>query len=243
MDDGSDCHNIEMIYDLLLPDGLSVILNLHWDEQSPLRNLGDRHADLVSFRLRDCFLSENAGDVRALGQRVGGGFGKLPLSPGSVECIVLHHTLDPPPLPRFGRVASRTELMRLCKEMLAPGGVLAISSNNYWSVDRLRGALSSPAAHLPLDLVRSGLSLWGCRRLLRRAGFKVSEAFAVVPNTETPAAIISTQWEAAQVFYGRATPQMSNYMLHPTEFLVRLLNALNLRPYLEPAFFILARHD
>ena len=231
--------NVEMLYDLLLPNDLGVIVNLHWDEQPILRGLRDRHADLVSFRLEDHVFSGGAGNGREGRKRRGFGTGELPLPAGSAGCIVLHHILDAPPVAGLSRAACRRELMRLCKRILAPGGVLAISCRNRWSVERLRGFLSAQPPLFPPGMFRSGLSLWGCRRLLHRAGFKVSEAFAIVPSLESPAAIVSTRREAAQAFYGRGVPQTP----HWTVLLVRLLNALNVRSYLEPTFVVLARHD
>jgi hypothetical protein len=227
----------EVVYDLLLPDDINSVLIVHSAAQSPVQRLGNRHVKLASLRLGSEFL-EGPAEIGEGQRGLGVGFGTL----RSVECVVLHHTLDAPPVTALRRGVYRRRLIRSCKAVLAPAGLLAISCSNPWSADRVRGWLSGRLPEQASPITR-GISPWGCHQLLRCAEFELLETFAVVLKVATPAAIVSARREAAQVFYARAMGPVSSNMLRATMLPARWLNALNIRPYLESAFLVLARHD
>jgi SAM-dependent methyltransferase len=243
MNDISDVRNAGTLYNLLLPDALNIIVNLHWGEEPLVQRLGDGRTELTAFRLSDHLLGTQAGGARGSRRGLGCGIDGLPFAVGSIDCILLHHVLDDPRLPGSSRGRSRTAVMRFCKRLLAPGGVLAISFDNRWRVDRIRGALSRRSRRFGRDGRERGFSLGGCRRLLRRWDLTLAETYAVMPSLESPAAVVSTRDEAAKAFYERAMDQMLEGLPDWAEPPIRILHALNQLSYFEPAFIVLARND
>jgi hypothetical protein len=211
MNDGIVESEIGLIYSLLLPDQIQVALNLYWGEAPLLDKLAQSEVRLVPYRLRDELFGEGGPIVRELPdwQRVG-----VELGAQGAQCILLHHVLDNPAVTVAGRSACRSSVMRLCKEVLAPCGVVVIGFSNRWSVGRLRGAAYGAALHFGASTRKADLSLWRCRRLARRAGLRVGDAFAVIPSLERPTAMISTRGDAAKVFYSRGRTQLLDKLPH-----------------------------
>jgi hypothetical protein len=123
---------------------------------------------------------------------------------------------------------------------------IQVALNLYWGEAPLLDKLAQSdgaALHLGASTRKADLSLWRCRRLARRAGLRVGDAFAVIPSLERPTAMISTRGDAAKVFYSRGRTQLLDKLPHWARVPVRVLDALNARVYLEPTFVILAHHD
>jgi hypothetical protein len=243
MNDISEVRNAGTLYDLLLPDAIDVVVNLHWGEEPLVRRLGDRRVELVGCRLGDHLPGAQAGGARESRQGLRWAIDEPRFGAGSVDCILLHHVLDDPRVTGLSGRRSRTAVMRLCKRLLAPRGVLAMAFDNRWRVDRIRRAASGWSLRLGRDELEAGFSLGGCRRLLRRGGLTVAEAYAVMPSLESPAAMVSTRDDAAKAFYQRAMDQVLEGMPRWTEPPIRILHALNQLSYFEPAFIVLARND
>lgn len=243
MDAISDVRNAGTLYDLLLPGSLNIIVNLHWGDEPLVQRLGDRGGDLVACRLGDHLTDAQAGGSRESPQALGSGFDELPFPAGSLDCILLHHVLDDPLVTGPSRRRARAAVMSFCKKLLAPSGVLAISFDNRWRADRIRRAVSGRSPRFGQERPERGLSLGGCRRLLRGSGLTLAEAYAIMPNLERPAAVVSTREEAAKTFYQRAMDQMLEDIPYCAQPPIRILHALNQLSYFEPAFIVLARHD
>jgi hypothetical protein len=243
MNDISKIRNAGMLYDLLLPDTIDVVVNLHWGEEPLVQRLGDRRVELVACRLADHLPGAQAATTRKSRQGLCWGRDEPRFGAGSVECILLHHVLDDPRVTGLSRRRGRAAVMRLCKRLLAPRGVLAMSFDNRWRVDRIRRAVSGRPLRLERDEREAGFSLRGCRRLLRRGGLTVAEAYTVMPSLESPAAMVSTRDEAAKAFYQRAMDQVLEGMPRWAEPPIRILHALNQLSHFEPAFIVLARND
>jgi hypothetical protein len=238
MDNVSDVRNAGTLYDLVLPDALNIIVNLHWGEEPLVRKLSDRRAELVACRLGAPLPGAQAGRSRGSCRDLGCGIDEMLLAAGSVDCILLHRVLDDP-RGRRGRPA----VMRLCKRLLVPRGVLAISFDNRWRIDRIRQAVSRRSRRFGRDERQAGFSLGGCRRLLRRSALTLAEAYAVMPSLESPAAVVSTRDVAAKAFYERVMDQMLEGVPQWAEPPIRILHAFNQLSYFEPAFIVLARND
>jgi SAM-dependent methyltransferase len=243
MHDVFDVRNAGTLYDLLLPGALKVIANLHWGDEPLVQRFSDRPGELVACRLGDHLPEAQAGRSRGGRRALRSGFDELPFAAGSLDCVLLHRVLDDPRVIGRSRRKARTAVMRFCKKLLAPSGVLAISFDNRWRADRIRRAVSDWSPRFDRDGREPGLSLGGCRRLLRSSGLTLAEAYAVMPNLERPAAVVSTREEAAKAFYQRAMDQMLEGMPYWAEPPIRILHALNRLSYFQPAFIVLARHD
>jgi hypothetical protein len=176
MNDISEIRNAGTLYDLLLPDTIDVVVNLHLGEEPLVQRLGDRRVELIACRLGDYLPGAQAAATRKSRRGLRWGSDEPRFGAGSVECILLHHVLDDPRVTGFSRRRGRAAVMRLCKRLLAPRGVLAMSFDNCRRVDRIRRAVSGRPPRLEWDGGEAGFSLRGCRRLLRRGGLTLAEA-------------------------------------------------------------------
>ena len=243
MNDISEVRSAGTLYDLLLPDAIDVVVNLHWGEEPLVQRLGDRRVELVACRLGDHLPGAQASGACGGRQGLRRGIGEPRLAAGSVDCILLHHVLDDPRATGLSRHRGRAAVMRLCKRLLAPRGVLAMSFDNRWRLNRVRRAVSGWSRVRGRDGRAAGFSIGGCRRLLRRCDLTLAAAHAVTPSLESPAAMVSIRDEAAKAFYERAMDQMLGGMPPWAEPPIRVLHALNQLSYFEPAFIVLARND
>lgn len=234
-----------LLYDLILPEHILTVASLHWGCERVAYRLHRRYEHVISCLLNTPSSPGASEDVCApIPSPVECRHGDphtLPFGQGSMQCLLLHHTLEDVPGNRQQKKEYRAGLLRACKSVLAPDGVLAVASNNRWNSQELRKALRKSSSGNGGQRFGYGLSFWTCRRLLRRAGFLTFDAYAVIPNVDHPDAIISMQRTASSAYYGRIEFQTMAARPWWGKLSIKVLNALNVRSQLEPSFLILAR--
>ncbi len=235
--------NGAILYDLLLPNGVDTVVSVHWRGEPVLHRLRRPFARRIS-----CCLTERVEHSSArqwLGiEYVVARSAQLPFAPNSIDCVILHGTLDHGPRQKGRRagLALRLATLLAAKAALTPSGVLAVAVNNLWSLENLR---LSVGGLLPGKGEKSagqpGVSLWGCHHLLRKSGFRDAVTFAVTPDLDQPSKIISTQRSAAGAFYTRTLPMALAAGPYWARFARAAITVSHMQQYFESSYFILAR--
>ena len=234
-----------LLYDLFLPDGISNVGSIHWGCERVAHLLNRRYDDVISCRLtapigprsseEDCTPTSTTIETRC------GEPWSLPFAQASMQCLLLHNTLEEMPGNRRQKTEYRAALLRSCRSVLVHDGILMVASNNWLSADNLRDAFNNSSSNSGKEKNFGGLSLWCCHRGLRQAGFLHTESYAVIPDLDHPEVIISMLRVASSVYYERIKARTLAHRPYWSKLFIRLLGALNMRARLEPCYLILAR--
>ncbi len=234
-----------LLYDLFLPDGMSTVGSIHWGREKVAHLLNRRYDDVISCRLtapigpeyskEDCTPTSTTSETRC------GAPWSLPFAQASMQCLLLHNTLEEIPGNRRQKTEYRAALLRSCRSVLVHDGILMVASNNEFSADNLRDAFSNSSSKYDKEKNSRGLSLWRCHRGLRQAGFMHTESYAVIPDLDHPEVIISMLRVASSVYYERIKASTLAHRPYWSKLFIKLLDTLNMRARLEPSYLILAR--
>ncbi len=154
----------------------------------------------------------------------------LPFAPASLDCVVLHGTLD--------RWRGADTLLSAIRIALKPDGVVALTVANRFDPAHFRRPFGSTAGGNDVAPIGRRRSLWGYGRLLRRCGLSPTASFFILQNPgATPTRIISTSYTPSTTFFRH----QSSALTGPKRLLVLGLNAINLLPHVQSRFLILAR--
>lgn len=176
--------------------------------------------------------------------------GALPFPSGSFDLIILDGTLDR--LPRSGFTRANTDprlaLLRHVRDVLKPGGTLAMAVDNRLHMGRLRyvfAELLGYAHARPRRASRSrpsrSLTYWGYLRIARRAALAAHKIFAVVTDADGPTGLIANDAVAARHYF-RKEVEKSRYSMHTLRYWVlALLYVTRLFFYLEMRYLIILK--
>lgn len=219
-----------LAYDLLLPDSATAIANIHVGGAPILSDLRRADARVTSCRLIGDATPSEKGDPCEGNSELTSDGRSLPFPPESLDCVILHGTLD--------RWRDAPILLRAVRGALRPGGVVAIMVANRLDLMRLRRRLGSIRGSHDGTPAGPRRSLWSYRRLLRRSGLSPTASYVVVEDPAgAPVKIISTRYAPSTAFFGLEASKVA----HPKRLLMTALNAVNLLPHIQGRFLILAR--
>ena len=206
-----------LAYDLLLPKSATAIASIRVAGDAILsRPRRDDDVTMVWCRL--------AGDDRISGgesihpraspnHRATGR--SLPFAPASLDCVVLHGTLD--------RWRGADTLLSAIRIALKPDGVVALTVANRFDPAHFRRPFGSTAGGNDVAPIGRRRSLWGYGRLLRRCGLSPTASFFILQNPgATPTRIISTSYTPSTTFFRH----QSSALTGPKRLLVLGLNAI-----------------
>lgn len=218
-----------LAYDLLLPDSATSIASIRVAGDPVLAELPRDGVTMVSCRLtgdetlsRGIDRSEQSAEMTSDGR-------SLPFAPSSLDCVILHGTLD--------RWRDARSLLGAARTALGEGGIVALTAANRLDPAHLRRCLGLKGGVEGHPVV-TRRSLWGYHRLLRGCGLSPAASYFVLEDpTGTPKKIISTCYAPSTAFFrlelSAATGSKRLVMLG--------LNAVNLLPHAQGRFLILAR--
>ena len=154
----------------------------------------------------------------------------LPFPPASLDCVILHETLD--------HWRDAPILLTAIQTALKPGGTVAISVANGLAPAHLRQRLGSTGGESNRTSAGKPRSLWGYHRLLRACDLTPASSYFVLQKPDAPPSrIISTNYAPSTAFFSHQVATLTG----PKRLLVRGLNSLNLLPHVQSRFLILAR--
>jgi SAM-dependent methyltransferase len=200
-----------LAYDLLLPDSVTAIASIRVAGDPVLAPPRRDGVTMVS-----CRLTGDEAPFRGSAEMTSDGRA-LPFAPSSLDCVILHGTLD--------RWRDARGLLIAVRSALRPGGIVALSVANGLS-----------PIHWPPHPRRR--SLWGYHRLLRRCGLSPSASYFVLGDASgAPSRIISTRYAPSTAFFRLQSADLTG----AKRLLMLGLNAVNLLPHAQDRFLILAR--
>ena len=154
----------------------------------------------------------------------------LPFPSASLDCVILHGTLD--------HWQDARTLLAATRDALKTGGLVAISVANRFEPAQIRRRIrlvGRGAKEVPAGKPKS---LWGYRRLLRGCGLTPTASYFVLQKPgSAPSRIISTNDAPSMAFFSHQVATL----LGPKRLLMRGLNAVNLLPHAQSRFLILAQ--
>lgn len=219
-----------LAYDLLLPNSATAIASIGIAGGPVLAPLRRDDATMVW-----CQLTDHETPAIAAGSS-GGCAGMtssghtLPFPQASLDCAILHGTLD--------RWRDAPTLLNAVRIALKPGGMVAISVANGLEPAHLRRRLGLTRGGDDETPPGGKRSLWGYRRLLNGCGLSPTASYFVLQNPgAAPTRIISTAYAPSTAFFGH----LASTLTGPRRLLMRGLNAVNLLPHAQNRFLILAR--
>jgi SAM-dependent methyltransferase len=219
-----------LAYELLLPNRITSIASVGVAGKPALARIG-RDGTTMNW----CELKTESTPASSTGptkeRRIPACDGRsLPFPDGSLDCIVLHGTLD--------HWRDARTLLAATGQALAAGGIVAISVDNAFEPSRLKRRLGSGLGGFGKVTGGKLRSLRGYRRLLRGSGFEpIASYFVLQKPGAAPSRIISTTYAPSTAFFSHQIATLTG----PKRFLMRGLNALNLLPHVQSRFLILAR--
>lgn len=129
-------------------------------------------------------------------------------------------------------------IFEFCKRSLSPNGMLAVTWENRWSTQNIRRILRFRSKRGEKIETLNRHSYWSMRRKIQRVGFSVASTHAVFPDLKFPHRLIATARSCARLFYNQSGSQQYSKFRW---LVISLANLLNIRPYLEPGFVLVAR--
>ncbi len=154
----------------------------------------------------------------------------LPFAPASLDCVVLHGTLD--------RWRDAQALLSAIRIVLEPGGVVALTVANRLDPAHFRRRLGLTGGGIEEKPFGRRRSLWGYGRLLRGCGLSPTASYFVQQDPgAAPTRIVSTWYAPSTTFFRH----LSSSLTGPRRLLMLGLNAVNLLPHAQSRFLILAR--
>ncbi len=219
-----------LAYELLLPRSATAIASIRIAGDPVLSRLRRDDATMVWCRLTgDETPSERIDSSEGNAELTSDGR-SLPFAPASLDCVVLHGTLD--------RWRNAQALLCAIRIVLKPDGVVALAVANRLDPARFRRRLGLTGGGDEENPIGGRRSLWGYRRLLRRCGLSPTASYFVLQDpTAAPTRIISTCYAPSTAFFRH----QSSTLTGSRRLLVLGLNAVNLLPHAQSRFLILAR--
>lgn len=235
--------DVSILYELVLPWKGETVVDVSFDEASTLAGLAERFSMRVACRLTATPLSAAAPSPSTQEDLVlvSRNSWELPLNGDSIDCVVLHGTLDQisEDSARGWGHDPRAALLDSVYRVLKPGGMLALTASNClhpsYSLARACGG-----RHRGAKCLRPK-TYWGHRRLLRRAGFEITGSYAVIPNYDRPLHIVSCSRAPSKAHYIRT---LSNPRVYKSKLLRKLaigLSYFGWLPFLERDFLVTAK--
>ncbi len=219
-----------LAYDLLLPRSATAIASIRIAGDPVLSRLRRDEATMFWCRLTgDESPSEGIDPSEGNAELTSDGR-SLPFAPASLDCVVLHGTLD--------RWRNAQALLSAIRIVLKPGGVVALAVANRLDPARFRRRLGLTGGGNEENPIAKRRSLWGYRRLLRRCGLSPTASYFVLQDpSAAPTRIISTCYTPSTTFFRHHSSTLTG----PRRLLMLGLNAINLLPHAQSRFLILAR--
>ncbi len=219
-----------LAYDLLLPESATAIASIRTAGDPVLSRLRRDDATMVWCRLTgDETPSVGIGPSEGTTEMTSDGR-SLPVAPASLDCVVLHGTLD--------RWRNARALLSATRTALKPGGVVALTVANLLDPAHFRRRLGLTGVGNEENPIVRRWSLWGYRRLLRGCGLSPTASYFVLQDpSAAPTRIISTCYAPSTAFFRH----QSSALTGPRRLLMLGLNAANLLPHAQSRFLIVAR--
>lgn len=129
-------------------------------------------------------------------------------------------------------------ILEHCKNLLSPGGRLAVTWENRWSTQNIRSMIRFRPKRKNKTETVSKNSSWSMQQKIQRAGFNVTSIHAVLPDLESPHRLIATTRSCARLFYEESGSRQYSKLKW---LIIWFANRLNIRPHLEPSFVLIAR--
>ena len=218
-----------LAYDLLLPRSATAIASIRVAGDPVLSRLRRDDATMVWCRLTgDETTSEGIDSSEGFAEMTSDGR-SLPFAPASLDCVVLHGTLD--------KWRNAQVLLSAIRVALKPGGVVALAVANRLDPAHFRRRLGSTGGGNEENPIGRRRSLWGYRRLLQGCGLSPTASYFVLQDPgAAPTRIISTCYAPSTAFFRL----QSSALTGPRRLLMLGLNAVNLLPHAQSRFLILA---
>lgn len=219
-----------LAYELLLPNAATAIASIGVAGGPTLSRLQRDGTTMNWCELNTGGSSADPTDPADTGAPMASDGRSLPFPSASLDCVILHGTLD--------HWKDAPTLLAAVRIALKPGGVVAISVVNGLEPANLRRRLSLPGSGDNPTPTGKPRSLWGYRRLLRRCGLTPTASYFVLRKPgAAPSRIISTNYAPSTAFFSHPVTALTG----PKRLLMRGLNAINLLPHVQSRFLILAR--
>ncbi|MCP5368343.1 MAG: hypothetical protein H6907_09770 [Hyphomicrobiales bacterium] len=227
------------MHDLLLPDSALNIAVLHWGQDPVSGGLRQCRRDVRAFPM---VMAGAAGDPaapaagRVVVPAAGGGVGLVVTCIGDRRAVaegfdaVVVHDVYAPDGP--GGRADLAQVLATVRAILRPGGMVSLTWRNPYDSQRIRAAGPSRLAGLVTGFAWRPGAVVGH---LAAAGFRDVHTFSMLPEINCPVKAVPLGGRASDVFYRRfRLAQQSGSAVH--RWAIRMVDAVHLRPYLEPAF-------
>ena len=219
-----------LAYDLLLPKSATAIASIRMAGDPVLSRLRRDDATVVWCRLTDDETASEGIDLFEGNAEMTSDGRSLPFASESLDCVVLHGTLD--------RWHNAQGLLSAVNIALKPGGVVALTVANRLDPAHFRRRLGLTRGGNEENPIGRRRSLWGYRRLLRECGLSPTASYFVLQDpSAAPTRIISTCYAPSTAFFRH----QSSTLTGPRRLLMLGLNAVNLLPHAQSRFLILAR--